>query len=494
MPAAQPLARRRAGILLHPTSLPGTAAGRPGDLGAAAYRFVDVLVECGQSVWQVLPLGPTHSDGSPYQSLSVHAGNPRLISIERLRDQGLVGEQDYSLRRGEGEQPRQVRLLGCAAGRFAQCATAEQQADYQSFRARHDWLEDYALFIALREHYHGQPWFAWPAGLRSRAPAALLAMHTQLREACERVCFEQYVFHQQWQALKAYANARGVLIFGDIPIFVAHDSADVWVRPELFDLDDQGGAAHVAGVPPDYFSATGQRWGNPLYRWQRLAEGDYDWWLRRIDSQLQQVDMLRIDHFRGFEAYWEIPGDQQTAQNGQWRPGPGAAFLERLVSHCPGLPLVAEDLGVITPQVEALRDRFRLPGMKILHFAFGGNADNPYLPHAHVINSVVYTGTHDNDTTLGWFNGLPQPSRDYVLEYLGGPQAPMPWPLISAALASVARLAIIPMQDVLELDSTHRMNVPGTSDGNWLWQFDWAMLTDDKRQRLTRLTQLYHRS
>jgi 4-alpha-glucanotransferase len=461
------LARRRSGVLLHPTSLPGP--GTQGSIGAAARRFVDQLSTAGASVWQMLPLGPTHDDRSPYQCLSAHAGSPDLVCAEDLVAEGWLATIPE----------RRETLFEQAQTGFTAHADLATRNDYADFRATHGhWLDDYALFAALRRAHDNAPWWIWPEALRKRAPAALLQARRAEAAAIERECFTQYLFYRQWQALRHYAQQRGVLLFGDLPIFVALDSAEVWAHPEYFQLDAQGQPEAVAGVPPDYFSATGQRWGNPLYRWERMQADGFRWWRARLALELERFDLLRVDHFRGFEAYWSIPAADDTAVNGHWVNAPGADLFDALAAEFPDLPLIAEDLGVITPEVEALRLRHGLPGMKILQFAFDGGADNPYLPHQHQRASVVYTGTHDNDTTLGWFDALDAMQQQRVRDYLGTPTEAMPWPLIRTALASVARLAVIPLQDLLSLGPEARMNTPGIAQGNWRWRFDWAEWPD----------------
>lgn len=488
---AQPFARRRSGILLHPSSLPGPRGF--GSLGADAFRFVDFLSEAGQTVWQVLPLGPTLDGGSPYQCLSVHAGNARLINLERLLEEGWFPESGAAAV-GAAEVADDSRVWDELLAGFRERGDESGWRAYEAFAHENgDWLDDYALFVALRERFGHAAWTGWPVELRDRHQNALDEARAAHHDTIERVRFQQFVFHRQWHALKAHANARGVLLFGDMPIFVAHDSVDVWVNRELFNLDDSGEPRVVAGVPPDYFSSTGQRWGNPHYLWDVMARNGYHWWIRRIASHLEMFDLLRIDHFRGFEAFWEIPADRPDAIGGRWVAGPREALFDALVAHFGSLPLVAEDLGMITPEVLELRDRYQLPGMKILQFAFDGSPDNPYLPHNHVRNCVVYTGTHDNDTGVGWFAGLDANTRAYVEEYLGHPGEEMPWPLIRSAMASPAALSIVPMQDVLALDGSHRMNVPGTTEGNWRWRFDWAQVPDDLAGRLARLASLYGR-
>ena len=481
--------QRRAGILLHPTSLPGPLDC--GDLGPEAHRFVDFLAEAGMRLWQVLPLGPTHEDRSPYQCTSVHAGDPRLISLERLQAWGWLEKVPQP---GEDPDRARQRALRQAHEGFQARASGEDRAAFSGFCQAHaGWLEDFALYQALRGEQGGRSWVDWPVELRRRDPAALAEARERLAAAVDQARFEQYVFFRQWHELRDHANGLGVLLFGDIPIFVAHDSAEVWAHPEYFKLDETGHPRVVAGVPPDYFSETGQRWGNPIYDWDRLAADGFGWWVQRLDTQRELFDLIRIDHFRGFEAYWEIPGEAETAVEGQWVKGPGDAFFERLREAFGDLPLVAEDLGTITPEVEALRLRYRLPGMKILQFAFGGGADNPYLPHNHERLSVVYTGTHDNDTTLGWYHGSTEGVRRHLLDYLAVEEAEVVWAMNRAALASVAVLAVLPLQDVLELGSEHRMNTPGVTGENWRWRFDWRMFPDGLAARLRHLATLYGR-
>jgi 4-alpha-glucanotransferase len=461
---------RRAGVLLHPTSLPDA-----GSLGRVALNFIDQLAVSGITVWQMLPLGSTHSDGSPYQCLSSHAGSPSLIDLEALRVQGWLGEDETTLE--------------AAWKNFASRANADEQADFEHFVAdESNWLEDYALFIALREQQGKLAWFAWPQALREREPDAMQQARDQLDERLQQIRFEQFVFFRQWHALREYAAARGVLLFGDMPIYVAHDSAEVWAQPELFSVDAQGQAEAVAGVPPDYFSATGQRWGNPLYRWERHEAEDFAWWKARFATHLKLFDLIRIDHFRGLESYWSIPADCPTAMDGEWVKAPGDALLSALRETFGSLPVVAEDLGIITDEVTALRQKHGLPGMRILQFAFDGSADNPYLPHNHTPDSVVYTGTHDNDTTLGWWQSLDEAARELVLDYLEGASEPvpksMPWRLVCVALESVAQLAVIPLQDLLELGGEARMNTPGTTEGNWTWRYEESQWTNTLTQHL----------
>lgn len=481
-------AQRRAGVLLHPTSLPSMHAGRGGDIGPQAQRFLQFLAAGGFRVWQMLPTGPTHGDGSPYQSLSVHAGSIELISLEWLCDKQWLHAEELVLSRAEA--------LRCAAPRFVAALNdnSDLQRGYAEFcTAQNEWLDDYALFIAAREARDNSAWFSWPSALRRRDAQALLNERGARRLRIEAVKFEQFVFFEQWRELRAEALRLGIELFGDMPIFVAHDSADVWAAQHLFKLADDGSVVTVAGVPPDYFSATGQRWGNPHYDWDAMQAHGFSWWLARLRTQLACFDIIRVDHFRGFEAYWEIPAESDTATEGCWVAAPGAALLSAIFQTYPKLQLVAENLGVITDEVEALRAQFELPGMLILQFAFGGDARNPYLPHNHGVAEVVYTGTHDNDTTLGWYATLDAAARAQLHEYLGHPGESMPWPLIRTALESVAQLAIIPWQDLLAQGSEARMNVPGTVEGNWRWQFDWTQVPADLGARMHEWLTLYGR-
>lgn len=488
-----PLDRRRAGVLLHPTSLPGPGLG--GDLGPEAHRFLELLRRGGLSVWQVLPLGPTHADGSPYLAQSVRAGNPALISLELVAACAWAPPAS-ALETGSGEHTVSSRhqVFGQCAERFAALADTGEREAYAAFRQRQsDWLEDYALYQVLRSAAGDRAWWHWPESLRDRESNALASARRSHRLALEAVRFEQFLFYQQWQALRRAANTGGVLMFGDLPLFVAHDSADVWAEPAAFRLGPDGLPTVVAGVPPDAFSATGQHWGNPHYDWVYHRRNDFAWWRRRLATELERCDLLRLDHFRGLQACWEIPADCDTALEGCWVPAPGAELLAAARAHLGALPLVAEDLGVITPEVLALRDRFQLPGMKILQFAFDSDASNPYLPHNLEPNSVIYTGTHDNDTSAGWWAALPEERRARVLEYLGCGSAPMPEALMRCAMGTVSRLAILPMQDLLGLDSSHRMNVPGTAEGNWRWRLRWEQVDPGLSEQLHHWAELYGR-
>ncbi len=496
-PLDRPLDRRRAGILLHPTSLPngvnGAAAGlNNGDFGPDAFRFIDFLAACGMTVWQMLPLGPTHDDGSPYQCLSVHAGSPRLISLEMLVQSGWLPQENATSELAESALYRGARLVRAYQG-FIQYASAEDHAAFKAFGAQHHWLQDFALYTALRQEHAGRSWLDWPVLLRDRELHALEEARKRLADVIAQTCFEQFIFFRQWYTLKRYANERGILLFGDMPIFVAHDSADVWTHRRYFKLDQAGHPRVVAGVPPDYFSATGQRWGNPHYEWESMQADGFAWWIERMTTQFALFDLVRIDHFRGFEACWEIPAQNPTAEGGCWIKVPGDALFSVLRKKFDALPLIAEDLGIITPEVDVLREKYHLPGMKILQFAFEGGPTNPYLPHNHKKDSVIYTGTHDNNTTVGWFHELSYPAQNYIMEYLAKPLESMPLPLIRSALASVACLAIIPMQDALRLDAEHRMNMPGTSQGNWCWRYTWDQVPDDLAARLRRMVEMYGR-
>lgn len=486
-----PLDKRRSGVLLHPSSLPGPFA--MGVIGEDAYRFVDFLSDTGYSVWQTLPLGPTHADGSPYQTISVHAGNPHLIDLHWLVDQGWLAEQE--LHNYYSEVLGRPKCISLAAEKFRQTADEVQQSAFETFvRKQAFWLDDYAIYCVLKSKYHNKSWLDWPEPFSSRKKDALQECREQCRAELFYYQFEQFLFFTQWLGLKNYANQKGIYLFGDLPIFVAHDSADVWSQREFFRLDESGVSTVVAGVPPDYFSATGQRWGNPHYRWDVMQEHQFSWWVERIETQQQLFDLIRIDHFRGFEACWEIPAEAETAIDGHWVKAPGKKLLKALYKAYPNLSLVAEDLGVITEKVDALRKQFSLPGMKILQFAFSGEPSNPYLPHNHQINSVVYTGTHDNDTTLSWLNGLNDEEKQRIQQYFNYPYEKLHQVLMNAAMASVAKLAILPMQDILELGEGFRMNTPGTTEGNWRWRFQWEALTDELRATRRRMNNLYGRN
>jgi 4-alpha-glucanotransferase len=490
MPAI--LNKRRAGILLHITSLPGS--GAVGDLGQEAYHFVRFLHDSGVTVWQTLPLGITHADLSPYQCLSAHAGNPELISVDWLCKQGWLRLSEISTESKSAFEYPKSYLLTKAFHGFLERADEGNKKDFADFcQAKAFWLDDFVLFMALRDEFQQQCWNQWPEHFKNREAKALQEARRRLKTPIDCIKFQQYVFFRQWLEIKAYAGQHGVLLFGDIPIFVSYDSVDVWANRDIFKLDDNGEMLVVAGVPPDYFSATGQRWGNPHFNWHYLKKTSFHWWIDRLQTQVELFDILRIDHFRGLEAAWEIPACEETAINGQWVKAPGKALLSAINVAFGDIPLVAEDLGIITPEVDQLRDEFNLPGMKILQFAFGDSPDNPYLPSNYVTNCVAYTGTHDNDTTLGWSEKLSVEEQDKIFDYLGNPQLPLHCALIHAALGSVANLAIVPMQDILELDSGHRMNTPGTTTGNWTWRFHWDQVTSERSDRLRHLVRLFNR-
>ena len=493
--------QRRSGILLHPTSLPGPYG--IGTLNETAYNWVDFLQQTRQSLWQVLPLGPTGYGDSPYQSFSTFAGNPYLISLEALVQEGLL---DPALLQQSPRFPNdrvdygaiynwKLPLLRQTAAIFRQNAVAAQRADFEAFcQAQAEWLEDFALFMALKDAHNGQSWTEWAMPLRSRQPAALASATRTHAIAIHAHKFNQWLFFRQWQQLKSYANQKAIQIIGDIPIFVAMDSADTWTNPGEFFLDESFQPTVVAGVPPDYFSATGQLWGNPLYDWTKMQENGYAWWLRRIRAALQLYDIVRIDHFRGFAGYWEVPAGETTAIKGQWMTGPGAAFFDAVQAALGTLPIIAEDLGEITPDVIALRDRFNLPGMKILQFAFSTDASDKFLPHNYTQNFVVYTGTHDNDTSVGWYAGsATDHERDHCRRYLRTDGHDPAWSLLDAAFRSVASMALAPLQDILALDSSARMNFPGRAEGNWTWRFSTDQLNGLVAARLRDTTLVYGR-
>ncbi|MBW4617126.1 MAG: 4-alpha-glucanotransferase [Desmonostoc vinosum HA7617-LM4] len=494
---------RSSGILLHPTSFPSRFG--IGDLGLEAYRFIDFLKESYQQYWQVLPLGPTGYGNSPYMSYSAMAGNPLLISPEKLLDEGLLVEEDFAhlpafpQEKVDFEQVVSIKigLLKKACENFKVNATPLQQKEFAGFcDSKAYWLDNYALFMALKDANEGASWHTWEPELVKREPEALDRVQRRLNGEVFYYKFVQFEFFRQWSNLKSYANMRGIDIIGDIPIYVAHDSADVWAHPNIFCLDEETGeVAQMAGVPPDYFSATGQLWGNPVYEWEELQKQDFKWWVQRFEAMLDYVDIIRIDHFRGFDAFWSVPQGEETAINGEWVEAPGEAFFDVIKQKLGKLPVMAEDLGVITPGVEALRDKYEFPGMKILQFAFGSDPGNPFLPFNFTRNAVVYTGTHDNDTTIGWFNTASDYEKQNLLLYLGciSPEG-IHWDLIRLALSSIANQAIIPLQDILGLGNEARMNFPSVPEGNWEWRYQTAALTQELGDRLKNLTRLCGRS
>jgi 4-alpha-glucanotransferase len=498
---------RTSGILLHPTSLPGPYG--IGELGPEARAFLDFLRETRQGLWQILPLGPTGYGDSPYQCFSAFAGNPLLVSLDLLKKDGLLSASDLAKKPAftddkvdyDAVKTFKQPLLQKALATFEKTAGAPDRDDFEGFRrGQAAWLDDYALFMALKAANGGRSWNTWERAIVDREPHALRNARDEHARTVREVAFAQFLFFAQWRALRAYAHQRGIRIMGDIPIFVSHDSADVWAHPELFYLAADGSPAYIAGVPPDYFSATGQRWGNPLYRWDVLARTGYAWWIERFRAILHAVDVVRLDHFRGFEAYWEIPGEEPTAVKGRWVKGPGAALFEALENALGKLPIVAENLGVITAQVEALRERFGWPGMAILQFAFGTDSQaSDFIPHNYPRNRVVYTGTHDNDTVLGWWTGGVGDStrtgeevkreHELVRTYMGGDGCEIHWDFIRTLLTSVANVAIVPIQDVLGLGTEARMNLPGRLGGNWGFRYRAEQLTPDLRKRLRALTE-----
>lgn len=498
------LDKRASGILLHPTSLPNRFG--IGDLGEAAYNFVDFLSASNQTIWQILPLGPTGYGNSPYLSYSALAINPLLISPEKLITENLLEKKDldnlpaFPLDNIDFEQVKQVKfpLFKKACDNFQNHVSKTLKTDFNEFcQTQHYWLEDYALFMALKEFHSGTSWNSWETDLAQRQPEILINWKERLKETIFYHQFLQFIVFRQWNELKNYANNKNIYIFGDIPIYVAHDSCDVWANPDIFRLNEATGEAELmAGVPPDYFSETGQLWGNPVYNWEKLAETDFSWWIQRFKAILQYVNIVRIDHFRGLDAFWAVPEGEKNAINGKWVDAPGRAFLTALkINLGENLPIVAEDLGVITPGVEALRDDFGFPGMKVLHFAFDSDRENPFLPFNFTNhNAVVYTGTHDNDTTVGWFNARSPEEQKRVIDYLGCVcNEGIHWSLIRLAMASVANVAIFPLQDVLGLGNDSRMNLPGKADGNWGWRYREDSLNNWITEHLGWVTELYGR-
>lgn len=502
---------RSSGILLHPTSLPG--AYGIGEIGAEAHGFADFLRDSGQRIWQVLPLGPTGYGDSPYQCFSAFAGNPLLISLETLAGRGYLNARDLN------DTPIlpvdtvdfgavitwKLPLLRTAFRAFQRNAAAEK-AEFDEFCLKHSaWLDEFALFMALKQVHNNAMWTLWPRELALRSPAALEGAHRELRDEIECTKFIQFEFERQWRDLKAHCAQNGIRIMGDVPIYVALDSADVWANPGLFELGDDGKPKVVAGVPPDYFSTTGQLWGNPIYCWEEHAKTGYTWWIARLRRALQMLDMIRLDHFRGFEAYYEIPGGDTTAGNGKWVKGPGVPLFEAMETALGKLPIVAENLGVITPEVEGLRERFGFPGMAILQFAFGNDPQAPdFKPHNYVRRLVAYTGTHDNDTVVGWWKSRPgtgstrtladvEKEMTFARRYLNTDGAEINWDLIRTVMASVADTVLYPMQDVLGVGGEGRMNLPGSSSGNWRWRFRAEALTPDISTRLKHLSETYDR-
>ena len=491
------LARRSSGVLLHLTSLPGRHGS--GDLGAGARHFLDWLVSAGQTLWQILPLTPPGAGHSPYQSPSAFAGNPWLIDLDELVERGWLEplpEPGFDAGHCAFDRVipyRRAALYHAWAGFQTRASDGERQALQQFCDQHAGWLNDYARFMVL-EQRQGAPWTLWPAAYAQRDPSALATLDQTATRDLGFWRFVQWCFSRQWQALRDAAQARGVHIVGDLPIFVSHHSADVWSNAAQFQLGADGAPQVVAGVPPDYFSASGQRWGNPLYRWDVMATDGYRWWKDRLAHLLTQVDLVRLDHFRAFDAYWAIPADEPTAIGGHWRPGPGHAFFNAIAKALGPVPLIAEDLGIITDSVSQLRLDCGFPGLRVMQFAFDGKPDNPYLPHNFVPQTVVYSGTHDNTTTLDWWQQAAAHEHDAARHYLG-PQADreIHWAMIQSLSQSVARTLVIPFQDVLGLDGHHRMNTPGVAEGCWSWRFDWSMVDDAPSIRLKAMMRAHGR-
>jgi 4-alpha-glucanotransferase len=503
---------RSSGILMHITSLPGYHG--IGDLGSSAYEFVEFLAQAKQKIWQVLPLGPTGYGDSPYQLFSAFAGNPLLLDLDSLREQGLLSANDLiaasRLPADHVEYGRVIEVKGSlirkAARAFFADSAREARADFELFcRDNGDWLEDYALFMARKGVDEESVWSDWELGLRKRDERAVEEWRQKLLDDVQAHKFAQFEFFRQWGKLRRHCEHYGIRIMGDIPIYVAHDSADVWAHQELFRLDEEGRPTAIAGVPPDYFSATGQLWGNPLYQWDVSAATGYGWWIKRFRAALELFDLVRLDHFRGFEAFWEIPAGAATAQEGKWVRGPGRDLFLAVQAELKSLPFVAENLGVITPEVEAVRKEFGFPGMSLLQFAFGNDPQGPsFRPHNYSRELVAYTGGHDNDTTVGWWNSSGtgestrtaediRKEREFARAYLGFEDEPVNWVLIRAVMASVAEIAIVPLQDVLGLGSEARMNLPGTVSENWKWRYERKALTGDLAERLAELVTVFDR-
>ncbi len=491
---------RASGILLHPTSLPGPDG--IGDLGLYAYKWVDFLKSSGCKLWQVLPLGPTGFGDSPYQCFSSFAGNPNLISPSVLLDQGLLNHSDLSDRPQFPEEEVNYgtviewkhKVLRRAYQNFIGNQESTLHNQFKEFKQiQSEWLDDYALFMAIKNQQGNSAWIEWPEPLRFRDSQSLSNFKDTKQEELDYHAFLQFTFNDQWQSLHNYANQSGVIIIGDIPIFVAYDSADVWNNKALFCLDQEGYPTVVAGVPPDYFSSTGQLWGNPLYNWAVHEEQAFSWWLRRLQAVFHQVDTVRLDHFRGFDTYWEIPYGKPTAIEGRWVEGPGESFFRAVKEKLGELPFIAEDLGIITKSVTALRDAFNLPGMKILQFAFSTGSDHVFLPHNYPEHCVAYTGTHDNNTSVGWYQTASQEEQDFCRRYLARSGQDIAWSMIRILWQSVAKWTLAPMQDLLSLGDWARMNYPGTETGNWRWRLHPEALTEDSARRMYDMNYIYGR-
>jgi 4-alpha-glucanotransferase len=494
---------KSSGILLHISSLP--SATGIGNLGSAAYQFVDFLYESGSKIWQLCPLGPTGFGDSPYQCFSAFAGNPYFIDLAPLVEDGLLSSEDLApLENLPSDHVDYGELyqifwpiLQIAFENFT-CSSKKSVSDYGSLgafkKSQAFWLDDYALFMGLKAQHGGKCWLDWPEASRDYAQAKKKRKTKVLKASYDAQVFYQYLFYSQLKKLRAYASSNGVEILGDVPIFVALDSSDVWANPELFQLDDDLNPTAVAGVPPDYFSEDGQLWGNPLYAWEKHRETKFTWWIERIRSNLAFYDIVRIDHFRGFESFWSVPADASTARNGEWVKCPGLELFQAIQKACPDAKIVAEDLGIVTEEVEALRNATGLPGMAVLQFAFGGGDDNPYLPHNVSQNCVIYSGTHDNDTTLGWFQGEPEHVREHVRRYLSVSGEDIAWDLIRAALHSSANLAVFPLQDFMRLGAEARLNRPGAAMGNWQWRYTADQLEQAKSESVAALWEIISES
>lgn len=492
---------RSCGTLLHPTSLPSHYG--MGDFGPEANHFIHFLKETGQTIWQVLPLGPTGYGNSPYASYSAFAGNHYLISIDILTEKGLIKPEEAHEARlplhtsAEYEKSYSIKdkLYKLASDRFYQGITGPQKEELRQFiQSNAYWLDDYCLFIVCSIENNRAPWNQWPSELAQRDPGTIQAFKKAHQTEYDYQVWLQFEFFNQWYSLKNRANQEGIRILGDIPIFVDHNSADVWANPQFFEVDNQGNRKLIAGVPPDYFSETGQLWGNPQYKWEILRKDGYSWWVERFRQMFELYDAIRVDHFRGFDEYWAVSVDEKTAERGEWLPGPGANLFNTIKKQLGELPIIAEDLGVMTPGVEKLRDQFRFPGMKILQFAFNSNAANSFLPHNYTQNCVVYTGTHDNDTTIGWHDTAPEVEKHRLREYTRSDDTEVQWELIRLGMLSVADQAIFPMQDFMNLDSTHRMNTPGTVGDNWRWRYTPEMLQNVDRNRIKHFAEIGNRT
>ncbi len=494
---------RKSGILLHPTSLPGKYG--IGTLGKEAFSFIDFLIKSGQRIWQTCPLGPTGYGDSPYQCFSAFAGNPLLIDLELLVKERLLTTKDITPDKPFPEDhvdygrlfQWKYPILKKAYVNFIKKNDPVEIKKFERFtETNKSWLEDYSLFMSIKDSFNGKPWSEWPSKLKTREPHALSEHRVKLAKDVEYYDFMQYIFFKQWKALKAYANTNYITVIGDIPLYVAYDSADAWANPEMFLFDKDSNPTCVAGVPPDYFSATGQMWGNPIYDWERMKKDGFKWWIARLRGNLELSDIIRFDHFRGLLAYWSIPYGDKTAENGKWERGCGEELFAIIHQELGEIPMIAEDLGIITDDVVALRERYSLPSMKILQFAFDSleASSKTFIPHVYNQRCVVYTGTHDNDTAQGWFNAAKKIDKDYVRKYLNITGNKVSFSFIRSAWSSTAMLAIAPMQDVLSLDSSSRMNTPGTPSGNWMWRYKANKITPKIISDLAEITKLYGRS